>query len=143
MNIVALTLIFNTVTAQLHLPQGLLASICYVESKHDVNAVHHDDGGADSLGICQIKLQTARWLGFKGTKQQLMVPKNNIYYAGKYLQYNIKRYNEVTRAVVAYNRGNARHLVRSRYSDKVNNVWGKTKKCQKIPACNKRFCPMQ
>jgi soluble lytic murein transglycosylase-like protein len=125
MDTLSLLLIFSSVTTQLNLPAKLLPALCYVESKHNVAAIHHDDGATDSLGICQIKLETAKWLGFKGTKQQLMNPKINIYYAGLYLQRNIKRYNgNVIKAIIAYNRGNAKNLTTTVYSTKVIKQWG-------------------
>jgi soluble lytic murein transglycosylase-like protein len=123
----SILLMFLTISQQHHLPPHLLSSLCYIESKHDVAAIHHDDGGADSLGICQIKLQTAREMGYKGTKQQLMQPSTNIRYAAKYLRYQIRRYGSIERAVVAYNKGNARDLTTSRYQRKVFNKWMEAK----------------
>lgn len=102
------------------LPQGLLESICFVESRYNINAVHKDDGGTDSLGLCQIKLRTAKWLGFKGTERELMEPQANAYYAAKYLKYNLKRYHgNMIQAVIAYNAGNANGKVFTSYSRKV------------------------
>lgn len=124
----ALLVLFTTTSIKLGLPPGLLSSMCWIESKHKVTAVHKDDGTSSSLGVCQVKLKTAKWLGFKGTEKELMVPKTNIYYAGKYLKYNLNRYNqEVARALTAYNRGNAKGLKSSKYSDKVIKKWGKKK----------------
>lgn len=120
---ILLTALFAAATKQFNLPQGLLASLCYVESAHDTGAIHHDDGGTNSVGICQVKLSTAQWLGFKGTEKELMEPKTNIYYAAKYLKYNISRYKDHIKGVVAYNRGNALGLTSSKYSDKVINQW--------------------
>jgi len=121
-------LIFSAVTTKLDLPPHLLESVCYIESHYRVDAVHKDDGGGDSLGVCQVKLTTAAWLGFKGTSEQLMQPEINALYSGKYLKYNLKRYGNMTRAIVAYNRGNARGLLRSKYSDKVLKQYNKVKK---------------
>ena len=105
-------------------PPGLLEALCYVESKHNINAIHHDDGGADSLGICQIKLATARDMGFRGTAKQLMNPSMNIKYAAKYLSRQIKRYNDNTvRGVIAYNLGHAGRLTTSKYQRKVYKQW--------------------
>jgi len=118
-----ITALFISTSMQLGLPPGLLESLCYVESTHNINAIHHNDGDSDSIGICQIKLKTAQWLGFKGTEQQLFDPKINIFYAGKYLKYQIKRYSNHSRAVVAYNKGNAKDLTNSKYQYKVFNIW--------------------
>ena len=91
------------------LPSGLLSSLCFVESKHSVTAYHAKDGATSSLGVCQIKLATARGLGFKGNEQQLMNPKINVYYAAKYLNKQITRYQgDVQKAVAAYNAGTYR-----------------------------------
>jgi soluble lytic murein transglycosylase-like protein len=116
--------LFLAATIQFHLPANLINSVCWVETKHKVNAIHHDDGGADSLGVCQIKLATAQDLGFEGTAKQLMDPKTNITYSAAYLSYNIARYHgNVEKAVIAYNRGNARGLTKTAYSGKVLTQW--------------------
>lgn len=118
-----LTALFIAASTQFNLPTGLLESLCYVESKHNVTAVHEDDGGSNSIGVCQVKLVTARWLGFEGSEEDLMLPENNIFYAAAYLSYQHRRYADITRAVVAYNRGNAMGLTSSDYSNKVIKQW--------------------
>lgn len=119
---------FIATTYTFNLPPGLLSALCYVESHHKVDAIHHDDGDSDSLGIGQVKLKTARWLGFKGTKAQLMIPEVNIYYSGRYLKLQINRYNgNLEKALTAYNRGNSRGIERSKYSTKVLKEWRKYK----------------
>lgn len=101
----SLGLIFAAVTSTFNLPQGLLSSICYVESGHRPEAVHENDGGTRSHGLCQIKLGTAKSLGFVGTGTELRKPENNIYYAGKLLAYHINRCKSIDKAVLAYNSG--------------------------------------
>jgi len=119
-----LTTIFFLVSVQYGLPNGLLESLCYVESKHKVDAIHYYDGKTHSYGVCQIKLETARSMGFKGTAKQLMQPEINVRYAGLYLTFQIKRYKGNTKkAVIAYNRGNAKGLTSSQYQIKVFNKW--------------------
>ena len=108
---------------QFNLPAGLIDSVCYVETKHDTTVINHNDGATDSLGICQVKLETAQWLGFTGTYEQLMEPKVNIYYAAKYLARNVKRYGSYEKAVIAYNKGHAGAEVTTAYSQKVFNQW--------------------
>ncbi len=87
------------------LPTGLLSSICWVESHHNAAAVNHHDGGSASQGACQVKLATARRLGFTGTAKQLMEVPNNTYYAAKYLRFQLDRYGDTMQAVAAYNSG--------------------------------------
>ena len=116
--------IFVSISIQFGLPPNLLSSLCYVESKHDIYAVHEDDGGSNSLGVCQVKLATAQWLGFKGTEEQLMKPHINIYYAGMYLSKQRNRYNgSIEKAVIAYNVGHAKNLTSTEYSRKVLRQW--------------------
>jgi soluble lytic murein transglycosylase-like protein len=117
MNILAM---FTAISISQGLPPKLLESVCWVESKHNIHAIHHDDGSYDSLGICQIQLPTAKQLGFEGPAAQLMIPKYNIYYASLYLRHQIIRYNNnIEKALVAYNQGSAGFLSNSRYSDMV------------------------
>lgn len=115
--------LFTSMSLQYHIPPGLLKSLCYVESKHKINAIHRDDGGADSLGVCQIKLKTAKEMGFKGTAKQLMIPSNNVKYAAKFLSHQFKRYGKINKAVIAYNKGNAKDLTTSKYQRKVYKTW--------------------
>lgn len=125
--ITAFTILFASVSAQLDLPAGLLASVCFVETRHDANAINRGDGGSDSYGICQIKHKTAKWMGFTGTEVELMDPRTNAYYAGKYLAYQISRQPTHEQAVIAYNQGhNRKRLTTTRYSAKVMSVWRDT-----------------
>lgn len=104
-----LSLLFAQATVDFNLPPDVLSSICYVESTHRVDAIHYNDGAGNSVGICQVKLSTAKWLGFTGTEEQLKDPRYNIHYAAKYFRYQLNRYNDsVLKAVLAYNKGNAK-----------------------------------
>lgn len=81
-------------------------SICLVESNHNPNVINHFDGGSKSLGYCQIKLNTAKMLGFKGTERDLMDLETNLYWATEYLKYQLNRYEgDVRKAVLSYNSG--------------------------------------
>lgn len=124
MDPLSLASLFAAVTITWGLPPNLINSICFIESSYNVSAVHHDDGNGDSLGVCQIKLETARTMGFPGTQQDLMYPPTNIYYSAQYLSHQIKRYhNDVNKAIIAYNQGSAKGLTRTKYSDKVLKQW--------------------
>lgn len=103
-------------------PQLLLA-VCSVES--NFRAVKpHMDGTTESHGVCQVKLETAQHmdtvfkLRIKATQERLQVPFINAYYAGMYLKYQLKRYENWQSAVDSYNKG---HMVsqNSAYVQKV------------------------
>lgn len=85
----------------------LLSAICYVESKHDAGAYVAMDGTSPSYGICQIKLNTARHMGFVGSASELMHPTTNAVYAAKYLQWQKRRYKDQMKAISAFNCGHA------------------------------------
>lgn len=126
---VMLALWFTAVSQTFSLPPGMLSALCYVESAHKPNAIHLDDGGSSSRGICQVKIATARSLGFKGSVKLLMEPKTNMYYAAKLLRYQLDRYEGNTeKAIAAYNAG--KHRVNSQgqtmnrhYVGKVMRAW--------------------
>lgn len=119
-----LTFWFTIMSSQYNLPPGLLQSLCKIESNHKVEAISYNDGDGHSYGVCQIKHKTAKYIGFKGTPEELMEPQINIKYAATYLAYQMKRYkNNIPKAVIAYNKGNAKDLTSTRYQLKVFNVW--------------------
>lgn len=132
--------LFLLTSLQTQLPPNLLNAVCWVESKHVATAIHKDDGNSDSLGICQIKYKTAKEMGFKGRAKDLFNARVNIQFAAKFLAFQIKRYHgNINKALVAYNRGNAKGLRRSTYSDKVINQW----RSFNVPAeeiCRNRCC---
>ncbi len=118
-----LAVLFTAVSLQQGLPPGLLSAICYTESRHTANVVHFNDGKSHSYGICQIKLEAARQVGFRGTAKELMIPAINIHYAGLYLKHQLRRYNSIKKAVIAYNRGHAGDLEESGYQKRVYKEW--------------------
>jgi soluble lytic murein transglycosylase-like protein len=127
-----IVLLFILTSIKYNLPPGLLKSLCYVESKHNIASVSINDGGSDSIGICQVKLKTAKWLGFEGNEKELLKPEYNIEYAGKYLKYQIDRYDSTHKGIIAYNRGNSKGLTSTTYLDKVINQWKEDQKWRKI-----------
>ncbi len=62
------------------LPPSLVHRVIMRESRYNPRAVHRGN-----YGIMQIKLQTARGLGYTGTAQGLLDPETNLTYAVKYL----------------------------------------------------------
>jgi soluble lytic murein transglycosylase-like protein len=101
-----LAALFLSATQAHHLPVGLLSAVCWVESNHDIQAIHFDDGPGDSIGICQLQLASARMVGFKGSATRLQAPAVNIYWAGAILAAQHSRYHrDILRAIGAYNAG--------------------------------------
>ncbi len=124
---ILLAMLFMSTTSNFNLPDGLLSSLCMIESHHNPEAIHLDDSGTNSVGICQVKLSTAQFMGFKGTEKDLMHPAINIYYSGKYLNHQLYRYKgNIEKAVIAYNMGSTKHLTRTKYSVKVIKQWRKS-----------------
>jgi soluble lytic murein transglycosylase-like protein len=61
-------------------PAELVHRVIMRESRYNPRAVH-----AGNYGMMQIKLQTARGLGYTGSAQGLLDPETNLTYAVKYL----------------------------------------------------------
>ena len=125
-----LALALLAASAAHHLPPGMLSAVCYVESHHANGAIHIKDGKGDSLGACQIKLATARSLGYKGSKGALRYhASTNTFWAAKYLSKQLKRYKgSVRMATAAYNAGTCNQdkkgkIRNSKYVYKVFIAW--------------------
>jgi soluble lytic murein transglycosylase-like protein len=88
----------------------LLKALCMVESNLNPKAVHKDDGASDSIGLCQLKLETAKLVGYRGKAAGLLVGHINAYYAALYLRRQIVRYQNVVKGISAYNMGSAKVL---------------------------------
>jgi len=58
-----------------------------------------------SLGPMQVMYGTARWLGFKGTPEELMNPYENIKYGVKYIKWLIKKHYRIDYVISTYNWG--------------------------------------
>jgi soluble lytic murein transglycosylase-like protein len=84
---------------------AIVKGLCWVESSHKPKAIHFKDHGADSIGLCQIKVATAKLVGFKGSAKDLLNPYTNALYASKLLNKGIKRYGTLEYSIAAYNMG--------------------------------------
>ena len=82
----------------------VLLAICTQETKLQ-NIVHKNDGGSHSYGICQVKMDTAKMLGYEGPEEDLNSPEINAKWAANYLRYQQLRYGDMCKAVAAYNAG--------------------------------------
>lgn len=84
---------------------SLLLAICTHESGLNNVLVPHD-GGSPTYGICQVKYDTAKMMGFTGTAEDLMVPKINAKWAATYLKFQKDRYDgDWMKSTAAYNSG--------------------------------------
>lgn len=84
---------------------ALLLAICTHESNLKNVVVPHD-GGSPSYGICQVKYDTAKMLGFTGQARDLLHPETNAFYAAKYLAYQQQRYGNCwVKLAASYNAG--------------------------------------
>lgn len=84
---------------------SLLLAICTHESGLKNVLVPHD-GGSPTYGICQVKYDTAKMMGFNGEAKDLMTPKVNAKWAATYLKYQKSRYDgDWMKSTAAYNSG--------------------------------------
>lgn len=84
---------------------AILLAICTNETGLR-NIVAKHDGHSASYGICQVKVETAKFLGFKGSSKNLMNPSINAKYAALYLKHQYKRYDKnLCKAIAAFNAG--------------------------------------
>lgn len=91
------------------LPYRLVLAVCTVESSLNPRAINANDGdGTPSLGLCQVKLATARWLGFGVEEKDLLDPDLNAMIAARYLAKQRKRYRgNLRKTISSYNAGTA------------------------------------
>ena len=85
----------------------LLYAICAHESRDFTLDYAQYDNGSPSYGVCQIKENTARLLGYQGDAMQLRNAEIGIKYAALYLAYQVKRYGDKdwVKLIASYNAG--------------------------------------
>jgi soluble lytic murein transglycosylase-like protein len=83
----------------------LAMAIMKVESNYNKEAILED-----SVGLMQIRLSTAKWIGCEnaGTQKELMGVESNIKCGCKYLGILSSQYKKATDVMAAYNAGAAR-----------------------------------
>lgn len=106
---------FITASKRFHIDVDLLYALCSVESRCRISAINKDDATKEkkargvvehSVGLFQMKLATARGLGFTGTKLELLKPEVNTWYASKLLRHLHIRYGaDIIKVLSAYNAG--------------------------------------
>jgi len=103
--------VFKIAAKEAGIPAKLLSAVCKVESGHR-NIINWNDSGTPSYGQCQLKMQTARHMGFKGGVSALINPLTNARIAAKFLAWQLRRYGgDWKKAITAYNRGSYKHGV--------------------------------
>ena len=103
----------NTLILASGLTIGTLAdtilAIVEKESSGDSQAVgdKQSDGSYNSLGLMQLNFGagTPQSLGFKGSRQDLLDPYTNIFYGTSDFLKQLDRYQDVDKAILAYNAG--------------------------------------
>lgn len=99
---------------------SLLLAICMHETGLK-NVIVHQDGGSPTFGICQVKAETARMLGYEGKPEGLLNPEINAKYAALYLKKQLIRYdNDHKKAIAAYNAGRYNESIK--YPGKPRNL---------------------
>lgn len=84
---------------------SLLLAICMHETKLE-NVLIPYDGGSPTIGICGLKHETAKMMGYTWEPVGLMNPEVNAKWAAEYLKYQMNRYDQnLCKAVSAYNAG--------------------------------------
>lgn len=105
----------------------LARAIIYTESSFRVNAL----GSRGEIGLMQIKPATARGMGYRGTKNQLYLPENNIKYGMKYLKKAQDRGGgTVCGMILKYNAGlyaKRMNPISARYCQKVKRLMRKAR----------------
>ena len=115
-----LDIILKNASKTYDVPYRLLVAVGIVESRLNPQALNASDGGSASYGAFQLKMNTARMLGFHGTKQNLMDFHTNTKYAAMYLSYQLKRYHgSWMKAARAFNQGSYDGLFWSDYNQRI------------------------
>jgi soluble lytic murein transglycosylase-like protein len=79
--------VLKSVAMKEGVPYEVLEAICWVESLHKPWAVNKKEPwGGPSYGLCQLRLSTARDLGYLGKERGLLHPGQNALYAARYLK---------------------------------------------------------
>lgn len=98
-----------------NVPRELVLAVCWGESSFRNKKVTHMDGETPSYGVCQVKLETARFMDkvyhhkVKATAKMLDKVGINAFYAACYLRYQLNKYHQDWKlAVDAYNKGHAK-----------------------------------
>jgi len=102
------------------IPKSLIYAVIEQESGGQANIM----GAAREYGLMQVMCSTAREMGFTGLCDELYGPETNIFYGCKYLLWQYDRYDDIYKAISAYNAGHYTEKNRS-YVESVKALWQK------------------
>ena len=100
----------------------VLAVVCHYETRGNIDKAGAvgDDGA--SLGICQVKVQTAQEMGYRGPAEGLKDPVTNIRYAARWLRHCVDLgAASVRRQAECYNAGRLGRA-KTLYASRVHNM---------------------
>lgn len=129
-------LILTTVAKKVGISPALLIAVCTTETNLR-NIDTPNDGATTSYGVCQVKLETAQFMGKVYRKpavasfeeNDIQTIENNAKVAALYLKYQINRYDgDICKGVAAYNAG--RYKESSKYPGRPFN-WKYVEKVRK------------
>lgn len=84
----------------------LVLAVVKIESGNNRFAYNgRDRDGKGTYGLMQLKIATARYMGFNGNHTHLYDWKTNLKYGIRYLNYQYRRYGSVPASLAAYNAG--------------------------------------
>jgi hypothetical protein len=86
-------------------PAPLVAAVVKVESAFNPKAYLEEPGGDGSIGLMQIRLSTAKRLGYAGSRDNLFIPAVNLYYGVRLLSDLYGRLRDWDAVISAYNGG--------------------------------------
>ena len=116
--------LINIYARQHGVPSNLAHAVVHVESNFNPKA----RGRAGEVGLMQIKLATARQMGYRGSRKDLYDPETNIKYGMKYLgKAHELSGGKTCGTILRYNAGHAAkrmNKISSRYCTKVRNIIG-------------------
>jgi len=108
--------------AQHGVPYRLARAVVFVESSYRPNVT----GAAGEIGLMQIRLSTARGMGYKGSAKQLYNPATNLYWGMKYLgQAHRLAGGSTCGTILKYNAGHgAKRMnpISQRYCNRVSRI---------------------
>jgi len=108
--------------AQHGVPYRLARAVVFVESSYRPNVT----GAAGEIGLMQIRLATARGMGYKGSAKQLYNPATNLYWGMKYLgQAHRLAGGSTCGTILKYNAGHgAKRMnpISQRYCNRVSRI---------------------